>query len=125
MCNVNVPGTACCPPPVSESIFTDSSPPDDAAASQGPGLKQGSVVKNLTSLLDVYPTLVAMTGATPPDFLEGHSLFPLMAAGTTAAPVGQSDYPQDRFVVSQYHSNMGNTGSFMIRWRRFKYITYG
>ena len=105
----------------------------------GPGLAKGSVVSNITSLLDVYPTLVAMTGGRPPAFLEGHSLFPLMlvpsvagsaaATGSTTAQttdaVVEPPYPADRFVVSQYHSNMGNTASFMVRWRRWKYIAFG
>jgi arylsulfatase A-like enzyme len=72
-----------------------------------------------------------MAGGSPAElpFLDGHSLFHFFkqkAAGT----VGQSQastesYPLDRAVVSQYHSNMGNTGSFMIRKGPWKLITYG
>jgi arylsulfatase A-like enzyme len=55
----------------------------------GPGLLKNTVVTNLTSLLDVFPTLVAMTGASPPSFLDGHSLFPLMSepSSVTSEPL--------------------------------------
>lgn len=82
----------------------------------GPGVKKGSVVTSLTSLLDVYPTLVEMAGGTPPAYLSGKSLFPLLSEPTNGT---------DRAVVSQYHSNMGNTGSFMIRYKNWKYIAFG
>ena len=32
---------------------------------------------------------------------------------------------QDRHVTAQYHSNMGNTGSFMLRKGNYKYIAFG
>lgn len=84
----------------------------------GPGIKAGAVVTELTSLLDVFPTLVELAGGTPPGFLRGVSLVPMMAPGRSQAG-------GDRFVTAQYHSNMGNTGSFMVRWREWKYITFG
>ena len=104
----------------------------------GPGIAAGRNVYNLTSLLDVYPTLVAMANqptrnsngenksvaplASLDSSLDGYSLFPLMqsaGSGYTSA------YPRDRAVVSQYHSNMGNTGSFMLRQGPWKYIAFG
>ena len=45
-----------------------------------------------------------------------------MAPSTAAAP---ESYPLDRAVAAQYHSNMGNTGSYMVRWRNWKYIAFG
>ena len=90
----------------------------------GPGIAPGQRITNLTSLLDVFPTLVEMAGgdtaALP--FLQGQSLFPLMAPAAAAAP---DAYPVDRAVAAQYHSNMGNTGSYMLRWRQWKYIAFG
>ena len=87
----------------------------------GPGLKKGVVETRLTSLLDVYPTLVELAGGSPPSFLRGLSLLPLMKAPGS----DESEFPEDRYVTAQYHSNMGNTGSFMVRWRQYKYITFG
>lgn len=88
----------------------------------GPGLQKGVTETRLTSLLDVYPTLVALAGGTPPSFLRGHSLLPLLQAGSSAEG---TTFPEDRHVTAQYHSNMGNTGSFMVRWRQYKYIVFG
>lgn len=77
------------------------------------------VVKNVTSLLDVFPTLVEMVGgpnAKRPSNLDGYSLMPYL---------GGTGKPRPDFVVAQYHSNMGNTGSFMIVQGIWKLITFG
>lgn len=117
----------------------------------GPGVSAGVVNTNLTSLLDVFPTLVDMVGGVNPTYLDGHSLAPLLVE-TEARPamvdMNQGLHPasfhlrraaslarvgietkahrvRPDFVVSQYHSNMGNTGSFMVRWGQWKYIAFG
>ena len=36
----------------------------------GPGISRGATITNLTSLLDVFPTLIEMTGGSPPAFLQ-------------------------------------------------------
>jgi len=82
----------------------------------GPGIAQGHVSTELVSLLDVLPTLVDMGGAAPRRDLVGTSLLPL-ARGETP--------PLNRSVIAQYHSNMGNTGAFMVRWGPWKYVTFG
>lgn len=38
----------------------------------------GSVSERFVSLLDVYPTLAELCGIDPPDYLDGHSLVPLL-----------------------------------------------
>lgn len=86
----------------------------------GPGLRKAATVSSPTSLLDVFPTLVELAGGQPAESLRGLSLLPLLREGKTS-----SGYPADRFVTSQYHSNMGNTGSFMVRWQQWKYIVFG
>lgn len=122
-------------------------PPENfAPAGHGQVWNRGAVVSNLTSLLDVYPTLLEMAQigkmwgragepAAPvgnvlmPGFLMGHSLFPFLyrtdALASRLAPLSAATYPRNRSVVSQYHSNMGNTGSFMIRAGPWKYIAFG
>jgi arylsulfatase A-like enzyme len=56
-----------------------------------------------------------IAGAPKPATLDGYSLAPFWN--------GQpSDHPD--FIASEYHSNMGNTGSFMLRQGDYKYITY-
>ena len=91
----------------------------------GPGVRAGAVNTNLTSLLDVYPTLVDMVGGVNPSYLDGHSLAPLLVAPEATHHSGAHHNPETRglhlrraaassvaaaatarpdFVVSQYHS---------------------
>jgi len=81
----------------------------------GPGAKKGLVVDELVSLIDIYPTLMDMAGLDHPDWLQGHSLMPLLKGEP-------SDRPD--WVLSEYHSNMANTGIFMLRRGPWKYIAY-
>ncbi len=85
-------------------------------------LPRGVVVTNMTSHLDIYPTLVELGGGTIPPWLRGYSLAPFLA--TTGNRLQGSAFPRD-YAVSEYHSNMGNTGAFMIRRGPWKYITFG
>ena len=88
----------------------------------GPNVRENVVVENLTSLLDIYPTLADMVGGSKPEWLDGETLFPFLFQGDENVEMASSS---SRYVVSQYHSNMGNTGSFMIRDGPYKYITFG
>lgn len=115
-------------------------PPKDFG---GEDWNRGITVKNLTSLLDIYPTLLEMAQVTfaqaatksseetviMPDFLQGFSLFPFMYKPGRSQSLSDQGlirpYPKNRSVVSQYHSNMGNTGSFMIRSGQWKYTAFG
>merc|ERR1719453_2764025 len=89
----------------------------------GPGIQSGQTVTTLTSLLDVYPTLVELAGGTPAEFLRGKSLLPL--ASRNRQNTKHASEASERFITAQYHSNMGNTGSFMVRWKQWKYIVFG
>jgi arylsulfatase K len=90
---------------------------------------RGQLVSNLTSLLDIYPTLLEMAQQNKiqinmPKFLSGHSLFSFLYNDGTKS---KSDvpYPNNRIVTAEYFSNMGNTGSFMVRSKQWKYIAFG
>ena len=93
-------------------------------------INRGAVVQNLTSLLDVYPTLLEMAQQTNdntidmPRFLSGHSLFSFLFNDSTQSR-SNVPYPLDRKVTAEYFSNMGNTGSFMVRSGNYKYIAFG
>ncbi len=114
-------------------------PPANFRSTNGGEWERGITVSNLTSLLDVFPTLLDMAKATRigdiadnsgnvrmPEFLDGYSLFPFLSKPDIVNDfVRGKAYPNNRSVVSQYHSNMGNTGSFMIRSGPWKYIAFG
>jgi arylsulfatase A-like enzyme len=44
----------------------------------GPNLPSGRRIKNVVRSIDLYPTLAAVTGAKPPDVLQGRNLLPLV-----------------------------------------------
>ena len=87
-----------------------------------PDAVHGTVVTDLVSLLDVYPTLMSWAGAAAPSRpAPGVEL-----SGTTLAPyLGGAAAPRADFVTVQYHSNMANTGAFMLRHGSYKYIAFG
>ena len=82
----------------------------------GPGVPAGARVTQLTQLLDVYPTLLHIFGQAAPAgmALDGASLLDAEALSAR------------QHVVSQYHSNMINTGTFMLRTADgYKYLAFG
>ena len=82
----------------------------------GPGVKSGTVVEDLVSLVDLFPTLMDVAGVKEEAGLSGHSLMPYMQGG--------KDEDRPDWVLSEYHSNFANTGIFMIRQGPWKYIAY-
>ena len=81
----------------------------------GPSVQEGTVVDDLVSLVDFYPTLMEVAGLEVPENLDGRSLVPdLVGSGTGS---------QQR-VLCQYHSNFSNTGIFILRRGPWKYVAY-
>jgi len=71
---------------------------------------QGKVCEESTSLLDLYPTIMAMTGITPPNYLDGMDLKPwLQNPGKT------------RNIPAI--TTMGR-GNYAIRTKNWRYIRY-
>lgn len=87
----------------------------------GNGIPRGKTIQGFASLLDVLPTLIDVAGADVParirNDLDGISLVPVMMKNESML--------KGRCVASQYHSNEGNTGSFMLRCESWKYIAFG
>ena len=87
----------------------------------GPGIKK-QIIKNATQIIDMLPTLIELATGNKdniPSVLSGNSLVPFLTGDGNNYP----QYPD--FITSQYHSNMGNTGAFMVRSGKYKYITFG
>ncbi|MDF3129730.1 sulfatase [Kiritimatiellaeota bacterium B1221] len=80
----------------------------------GPGIPQGKVTDALTSQLDVFPTICEFTGITPPEWLEGKSLFPVLKDE-------QSDLHEAIFTESNYHG-YGYHPFRAVRTSRWSYI---
>jgi arylsulfatase K len=81
----------------------------------GPGVRRGTEVTDLVSLIDIYPTLMDMASLPHPQGLQGHSLAPLLTGDTSERP---------DWVLSEFHGTAINTGMTMLRRDDWKYITY-
>ena len=81
----------------------------------GPGVQCGEQTEALTSLVDIYPTLMDMAGIEQPDGLDGQSLLP----EATGQPCERPDW-----VLTEFHGTSLNTGTFMIRQGDWKYIAF-
>ncbi len=77
----------------------------------GPGVTaKGASTSALTEMIDFYPTLAEMTGLTPPDYLPGVSLAPVLKDPTQT--------PRDS-ALTQYESG------YSIRTPRYRYTHWG
>jgi len=88
-----------------------------------PGMARaaGRVVRDLTSHLDVLPTLAELAGARAPAGARGRSLVPFLLDAPPAPPPP----PRPDLVIATYASNYAPTGSYMIRQGKWKLIAFG
>lgn len=80
----------------------------------------GRIIKNVTSHLDILPTLVELGGGILPPGAVGQSLVPFLK---TAVP---GDAPVRKpYVAVEYHSNFAPVGSYALIQPPWKLIVYG
>lgn len=88
-------------------------------AFSGPGIAgKNRCVDGLVSLLDLLPTLCDYSGIAIPYTVEGQSLMPCLR--------GEKDRSDEKYVVSQWHTEWGFTiePGRMLRTDRYKYTHY-
>ena len=85
----------------------------------GPNIKKNVLYKNATSIIDILPTLIDIGGGEIPGHLQGFSLKPYMYEQNG----GKGKHPD--YIIAQYHSASGNTGTFMVVKDNYKYIQFG
>lgn len=83
----------------------------------GPGIPEGKTITTGTTLLDLYPTALDVTGV-PQD--EQSSGLPGISIRATATQKND----QNRTIFSEYHDGGSSTGAFMARWKHWKYVYY-
>ncbi len=81
----------------------------------GPGLPRGTLIQQPVSLIDIFPTLLALAEAPVATYLDGHSLLPLTRGKIEAYP----DY-----VLAECHDSSLCTGCFLLRQGDWKYVVY-
>ena len=74
------------------------------------GSYKGGTTTNLTSLMDIYPTLVDLCGLPPRNDFDGVSLKPILSKPDTLLP---------RAIITTY-----DYGSYSIRYGKWHYIKY-
>lgn len=86
-------------------------------------IRQGATLQRATSLIDLFPTVMDLTGTPQPAGLAGWSL-----ATDLGLVVNSEDSipppPHPDWVLCQAHMDHSNTGQFMIRQGDWKYIYY-
>ncbi len=83
----------------------------------GPGLPVGHRVKTGTTLLDLAATAVDVTGITPDEKSEN-------LPGLSLVKIANSEDDTNRTIFSEYHDGGSTTGTFMVRWDHWKFVTY-
>lgn len=80
----------------------------------GPGVAAGGLCHTAASLIDIAPTAADVLGVRPCEAWPGASLRALAAARHDPGRTG----------FSEYHDGGSTTGTFMVRWDRWKYVHY-
>lgn len=93
------------------------------------GAPLGTVITNITSHIDVLPTLLDLAGvpssALPPT-ARGSSLLPFLVPPAARSKEQVAALAARKpYAAAEYHSNLANTGSFMLRTQAYKLITFG
>jgi N-acetylglucosamine-6-sulfatase len=60
---------------------------------RGPGVASGASLPQMALTVDLAPTFAELAGARTPDFVDGHSLVPMLQAGAPAAGSWRTDFP--------------------------------
>lgn len=79
----------------------------------GPDVRRGATVDAPVSLIDLYPTLMDMAGARGRPDSDGESLLPQLT--------GNASRRRD-WAFAEYNGDRCNTGVYMLRRDRYKYI---
>ena len=83
----------------------------------GPGVPKGRSVETGTSLIDLASTAIEVTGVDDCEYSQG-------LPGFSLRKLANSDDDIDRTILSEYHDGRSTTGTFMIRWKNWKYVHY-
>ncbi len=76
----------------------------------GPGIAHGKRTVSFAEMVDFYPTLAALAGLTPPKYLSGESLVPVLK---------NPDAPGRTSALTQYDSG------YSLRTARYRYTQWG
>ncbi len=81
----------------------------------GPGVEAGTRCSTAVSLVDVFPTALAVTGCRPAD--EDLDL-----PGTSLVEIAGSPTDGERVAFAEYHGPLSSAASYLVRRGRWKYV---
>ncbi|MEX0285815.1 MAG: sulfatase-like hydrolase/transferase [Paracoccaceae bacterium] len=83
----------------------------------GPGVPERREVRTGASLIDLAATAVDVTGVE-------HDEISRALPGISLRTLANAEDDWERTILSEYHDGGSTTGTFMIRWRDWKYVHY-
>jgi len=83
----------------------------------GPGFPAGRRVKTGTTLLDLAATALDVTGVR-------HDQQSQSLPGVSLLEIAGKEDDLERTIFSEYHDGGSTTGTFMVRWERWKFVYY-
>ena len=83
----------------------------------GPGIPEDHAVTTCTSLVDLAATAVDVTGVDAD--ATSHVL-----PGISLREIANSPDDPERTILSEYHDGGSTTGTFMVRWRNWKFVYF-
>eukprot|EP00045_Choanoeca_perplexa_P018203 m.282010 g.282010 ORF g.282010 m.282010 type:complete len:561 (+) comp17744_c0_seq17:3-1685(+) len=83
----------------------------------GPGVTYQGEVDAITSMVDLFPTLLDLASVPKPAFLDGTSLVPFLQTGSSPS------HPTE--IISQFHGENLVMSWYMLRTADVKYIAWG
>ena len=75
-------------------------------------------VHTATSLTDIYQTALDVFDLGPDNALESQ------LPGDSLIKLSKQAYDDERTILSEYHDGGSTTGTFMVRWSKWKYNYY-
>ncbi|XP_058512406.1 arylsulfatase K [Ochotona princeps] len=88
----------------------------------GPGIQANLQVKDVVSLVDIYPTMLDIAGLPLSQNLSGYSLLPL--SSETPRNNGGCGPLRPPWILSEFHGCNVNASTYMLRTNQWKYIAY-
>ena len=84
----------------------------------GPGMMRGQVCPQVTSLLDLAPTMLELAGAKPPEHMQGRSVAPVLRGEAAPSPDARA------FIESEWHGIAIRTASHLVTipWREKRVV---
>ncbi|ETO17914.1 iduronate-2-sulfatase-like protein [Reticulomyxa filosa] len=87
-------------------------------------INRNVVINNLTSSLDLFPTLLAMANVSVPanisSKLDGYNILPFVTNKNYS-----NENIRPNYIMSQFHGDDIHLSWFMLRKDNWKYVTYG